>query len=198
MSEFDPARHRSFDYVSASNDWVPWVSASIPGSLDLQVRRRIESNLKHILAGLEMKAGLIIPHGERLAGREVLYEPYFQSLIFEFCVGVYSVCEGIGSAHHLHNIGDDGSAGPRVSRARWTDALVAEYDPADVLSLRERVEIVQDKRDRLHQDSLGARDDIDWHSFGYAQAFVPARQALQPLLQAEIGDVPATTNLLIR
>jgi hypothetical protein len=50
-------------------------------------------------------------------------------------------------------------------------------------------------RDKIHQDQLGARTEIDWHAFDYAQSFVPARGALGTLLRLNAGNVPTTTNL---
>ncbi|OZA16615.1 MAG: hypothetical protein B7Y02_03015, partial [Rhodobacterales bacterium 17-64-5] len=83
------------------------------------------------MVGLEMKAGLIVPHGERVSGRSVLFEPYFQIMNFEFSVGVFSVCEGLGSVHHLAGIGDDGSTGARVNTNDRIVALCREFDAAD-------------------------------------------------------------------
>lgn len=198
LTPFEEDDVSGFHFVSTSEDWSFWVGANTPGTLAYHVRRRIKSNLKHVLAGLEMKAGLIVPHGEAFAAVSVLFEPYFQAMIFEFCVGIYSVSEGLGAAHHLHNQGDDGLAGPRVTRPQWTSALVAEFDPTGEHDLRQNLEIVQSKRDKLHQDRLGARDDIDWHDFGYNQAFVPAMHVIQCLLLQNADMVPEGTNLISR
>jgi hypothetical protein len=51
-------------------------------------------NLKHVLVGLEMKAALIVPHAKR---GKLLFESYFHMLNFEFCLGMFSICEGLGS-----------------------------------------------------------------------------------------------------
>jgi hypothetical protein len=50
-------------------------------------------------------------------------------------------------------------------------------------------------RDRLHQDRLGARADIDWHSLSYEDAFEPASRAISTLLLREAQAVPERTNL---
>lgn len=193
-----PGDPPGFHLVSSSTSWEPWVRRSIPGRTNARVRGRLVSNLKHILVGLEMKAGLIVPHGERGAGRPVLFEPYCQSLTFEFCIGVFSVCEGLGSIHHLLSIGDDGSSGARVQTNAWIRALVAEFDPRGTHGLEGNVTHTKSVRDKMHQDRLGARADIDWHDFGYGEAFMPAMHALQPLLTKNRGRVPCTTNLLLR
>lgn len=186
-----------FHMLSTSEQWGRWVSAAIPRGTETGVRRRLVSNLKHILVGLEMKAGLIIPHGERISQKSVLFEPYCQILTFEFCIGVFSVCEGLGSIHHLRSRGDDGSAGARVQTDEWIAALVAKFDPNREQNLDGDLRQTKSVRDKMHQDRLGARADIDWHDFGYRAAFLPARNALQPLLRAYRGKVPEATNLLV-
>ena len=50
-------------------------------------------------------------------------------------------------------------------------------------------------RDKLHQDRLGVREDIDWHALSYEGAFSPARQAIQTLLRREADAVPEASNL---
>src|SRR3954453_7353209 len=79
-----------------------------------RVHDRLVSNLKHILVGLEMKAALVVPHAKRGNGKSLLYEPYFQPMNFEFCVGTFSICEGLGSALWLVENGRDGSAGDQI------------------------------------------------------------------------------------
>ena len=86
------------------------------------------SNLKHIIAGLETKAGLIVPNGQNLVGGPVLFEPYCNILTFEFCIGAFSVCEGLGSILHLTTKGNDGSTGERVHTRNWIAALVNYFD----------------------------------------------------------------------
>jgi len=49
-------------------------------------------------------------------------------------------------------------------------------------------------RDKLHQDKIGARADIDWHAFSYDAAFVPASHAIRTLLRREASAVPATSR----
>ena len=82
--------------ISETEPWGRWLAASIPLGLHRDVRNRLMSNLKHILVGLEMKAALVIPHQLREQGHSLLFEPYAQILHFEFCTGVFSVCEGLG------------------------------------------------------------------------------------------------------
>ena len=193
-----PANPPGFHALSTSADWLPWLIRAVPAGIHPDVRRRLKSNLKHIMVGLEMKAGLIVPHGERVSGRSVLFEPYFQIMNFEFSVGVFSVCEGLGSVHYLAGIGDDGTTGARVNTNNWIAALCHEFDPAGAAQLEANVRRVKEVRDKMHQDRLGARADIDWHDFDYNESFIPSRAALQPLLRRHLGDVPEQTNLLIR
>ena len=101
-----------FCYAASANDWNAWIGSVLPDNINGQVRRYIKSNLKHIIAGLEMKAGLIIPHGEQWAGHPLLFESYFQVMTFEFCVGSFSVCEGIGSVWHVAE--NDAAANRRI------------------------------------------------------------------------------------
>lgn len=116
---------------------------------------------------------------------------------FEFGVGVFSVCEGLGSVHHLAGIGDDGSTGARVNTNDWIAALCREFDLTGAAQLDANVRRVKEVRDKMHQDRLGARADIDWHDFGYNQSFIPSRAALQPLLRRHLDYVPGQTNLLL-
>ena len=187
--EWFQGSERRWNVASTANQWVAWLIEVIPPGLNIKVRERLASNLKHILVGLELKAGLIVPHGKRLAGREVLFEPYFQILNFEFNVGVFSVCEGLGAAHHLAGQKDDGSAGPIVPAATWPPALAQRFDPGGARGLEAKVAAVRAIRDKLHQDRLGLRGEIDWHDFGYP-AFVNASETLQILLSAHIERVP--------
>lgn len=181
--------------LSTSTEWEAWLNSVIPATVHADVRSRLRSNLKHILVGLEMKTALIIPHAERISGRAVLFEPYFQIMIFEFCVGVFSTCEGLGSALWLHGQNNDGSGAPRIPPNNWIGALVAAADPQGGLNLDVKLRGVKATRDKIHQDQLGARTEIDWHAFDYGQSFVPARDALATILRLNPGNVPATTNL---
>lgn len=185
-----------FTANSTSSEWEAWLSSVIPNEAHEEVRRRLRSNLKHIIVGLEMKAGLLIPHGEKLVGRPVLFEPYSQIMTFEFCVGTFSVCEGLGSILHLTDEGDDGSSGKRVPTKRWISALIEHFDEDDDLQLSAGVEVVKSVRDLLHQDRLGAREDIDWHSMGYKEAFLPALSAMRGLLNQQSDRVPEKTILI--
>ncbi|MER9836168.1 hypothetical protein NKJ28_14465 [Mesorhizobium sp. M0145] len=190
-----PENPPGYVHLSTSSEWEPWLNGVIPAGLHADVRGRLRSNLKHIFVGLEMKAALIVPHATRVSNRAVLFEPYCQLITFEFCVGVFSVCEGIGSAIWLRNQNDDGAAAPRITPDNWIGALVAEADPHGALNLDNKVRGVKAVRNKIHQDQLGARTEIDWHAFGYDQSFVPAKDALGILMQLNAADIPAATNL---
>ncbi len=184
--------------LTESHRWAVWLHQNIPPQLDVQVRRRLSSNLRHLLVGLELKAELIKPHNFRGSGdRPVLFEPYFQNFILEFCVGAFSVIEGLGSAHRLAQQGLDGSNAPFIARQHWIDALCAAYDETGEYGLSDDVNATLAVRDLLHQDRLGAREEIDWHALSYEVAFTPASEAIRKLLQRHSGLVPATTNLLL-
>jgi hypothetical protein len=180
---------------STSSDWEAWIRNCLPDGLHQDVRRRLISNLKHVLVALEMKAALIVPHAKRGAGPSLLFEPYFNMLNFEFCVGVFSTCEGLGSALWLREKNRDGSADDRVAVKDWKPALVKKFDPEAKFGLDADVDSVKGVRDKLHQDQLGAREDIDWHAFTYEKAFVPAARAMRCLLKTNSADVPEETNL---
>jgi len=142
-----------------------------------------------------MKAALIVPHATRVSNRSVLFEPYCQLLTFEFCGGVFSVCEGIGSTIWLRGQNQDGANAPRIVPNNWIDALVAAADPGAAFDLGTKVRGVKAVRDRIHQDQVGARTEIDWHAFDYNQAFVPAMDTLGIVLQLNANDIPPNTNL---
>ncbi len=167
-----PSDPPGFNQLSDANAWVHWVAGVLPSEASDVVKKRLMSNLKHVMVGLEMKAGLILPHARRLSGRSVLFEPYCNIMIFEFCVGVFSICEGLGSIHYLVSRGDDGSAGTQVNYKKWSAPLESTFDGDGEAGLGEKLEIVKSIRDKLHQDRLGARTDIDWHDFSYRGAFV--------------------------
>lgn len=181
--------------LSTATDWNRWLTAVIPDSLHAEVRNRLRSNLRHILVGLEMKAALIVPHGTRNGGPSVLFESYFTMMIFEFCVGAFSVCEGLGSAFWLRSQHNNGVANQRIASGKWIGALVTAADPSGQLHLGTKLHGVRDVRDKIHQDQIGARAAIDWHAFDYQAAFVPAREALRILFALSAETVPANTNL---
>ena len=189
-------RPNGYVVLSHAHQWEAWLVLNIPGSLDVEVRRRLVSNLKHILVGLELKAALIAPHAQRGPdGRPMLFEPYFQNFIQEFCVGAFSVLEGLGAAHWLDQHGQNGAAAPFISRHEWLPSLCAVYDADGQQGLHEAVTQTVNVRNRLHQDKVGAREDIDWHAFSHAEAFVPASQAVRTLLRRDADALPDTTNL---
>lgn len=182
--------------ISESAQWVRWLRRNLPEGLHPEVSRRLTSNLKHLLAGLELKAALIEPHANRRAGeRPVLFEPYFQNFILEFCIGTFSVLEGLGSAHWLALNGLDGGDGPAIYRNQWQPVLTNIFDANGEFELNENVDATVAVRDKLHQDRLGARENIDWHSLTYDVAFAPARRAIATLLLRGVEFVPDGTNL---
>jgi|LNFM01.1.fsa_nt_gb hypothetical protein len=190
-------RPDGYVHLSESRQWIPWLANNIPPRLDPDVRTRLNSNLKHLLVGLELKAALISGHRHQEPGqRNVLFEPYYQNLILEFCVAAFSVIEGLGAAHWLAAEGADGRDGPRVRRDQWKPALSLVYDPDRVRGLDGAIDRILDVRDRLHQDRLGARGEIDWHAMSYERAFRPAASAIQTLLLRRPDLVPEITNLV--
>jgi hypothetical protein len=190
-----PEKPDGYVNISTSADWQKWVGDCLPKGLKEEIQQRLISNLKHVLVGLEFKAALIVPHATRGAGQSLLFESYFQIMNFEFCVGVFSVCEGIGSAHWLRESNLDGSEDDRVKPDEWKPSLLKTFDPDGKLKLGTNVDSVKSVRDKLHQDQLGAREEIDWHAFSYDAAFVPALSALQCLLRKNAQAVPQGTNL---
>jgi len=188
-----------FGYVhtlATATEWDTWLARVIPIVIDGDVRSRLRSNLKHIMVGMEMKAALITPHATRGAGNaSVLFESYYTMIIFEFCVGAFSVCEGIGAAFRLRDTGDDGANAPYIAPNNWIASLVAVADPNGNFDLENKVRGIKSVRDKMHQDRLGARQEIDWHSFSYDDAFLPAKEAIRTLLRLEPQHVPAATNL---
>ena len=189
-------RPEGYVVLSNANQWDAWLVRVLPTSLDGEVRRRLRSNLKHLLVGLELKAALIAPHVHRGPdGRPMLFESYFQNLIQEYCVGAFSIIEGMGAAHWLDQEGHGGAAAPRIGRQQWLPALCSIYDAAGEHGLADAVDRTVAVRDKLHQDRLGAREEIDWHAFTYELAFTPASQAVRTLLRREPDAVPGTTNL---
>lgn len=190
-------RPNGYVLLSEASQWEGWLGRNIPCTLHPEVRHRLRSNLKHLIVGLELKAALINPHAHRDAdGRPMLFESYFQNLIQEFCVGAFSVLEGLGSAHWLRNNGHDGAAAPRIGREAWRPVLCAVYDAHDEYGLNDAVQRTLAVRDLLHQDRLGARENIDWHAFSYDAAFAPASSAIRTLLRLDPEHVPKTTNLI--
>lgn len=189
-------RPTGYDVITETPQWTIWLGRNVPTILHQEVRRRLISNLKHLLVGLELKAALIeAHHNPGPGGRPVLFEPYFQNLILEFCIASFSLLEGLGSAHWLYQQGRDGADGPTIRRNQWLPALCTIYDQTGEHGLMTNVEQTLAVRDRLHQDKLGARDDIDWHAFSYEAAFAPASSSLRTLLRRDAEVVPETTNL---
>ncbi len=190
-----PEQPEGYVNVSTSSQWERWVRRSLPEGLDAEVQRRLISNLKHVLVGLELKAALIVPHARRGSGPSILFEPYLHIMNFEFCVGTFSVFEGIGSALWLRENGFDGAAANRIGFDEWKPPLISTFDPEGEFALDAGVARVKSVRDKLHQDRLGARENIDWHSFSFEEAFVPAFNALCCVLLRNEEDLPHGTNL---
>lgn len=187
-----PERPSGYVNLSTASDWEAWIRKCLPDGLHQEVQRRLISNLKHVLVGLEMKAALIVPHAKQ--GR-LLFESYFHMLNFEFCVGMFSICEGLGSALWLRENGLDGSDANRIPIGQWNPSLTKNFDPEAKFNLGTDVDTVKSVRDKLHQDQLGARENIDWHAFSYDKAFTPAARAMRCLLSTNARDVPKETNL---
>jgi hypothetical protein len=190
-----PGQPTGYVNLSNSSDWEAWIRKCLPAGLAHVVHDRLVSNLKHILVGLEMKAALLIPHAMRGNGKSLLFEPYFQILNFEFCVGTFSICEGLGSAIWLVENGRDGSKGDKIETYQWRPSLMKKFDLDKKLGLDADFGNAKNVRDKLHQDKLGARAEIDWHAFTYEKAFVPASRAIRSLLKTNADDVPKKTNL---
>ena len=167
----------------------------MPTSLHSDVQDRLRSNLRHILSSLDIEAGLILPHAERGARSEVLFEPFYNTLILHFCIGTYSICEGLGAAFVLDAQKDNGITGPIIRKKDWKPALINRLDPEGTTTLGDDLKTVISKRDLIHQDKLGARADIDWHSIGYDSAFLPAKRLIAAIIVRSRADAPADTNL---
>ena len=185
-------RPEGWAFISTSNAWAVWLNANIPQGLSQNVRRLLKSNLKHIITGMELKAALVQPHHDEPG---VLFEPYYQNFISEFCVATFSVLEGLGSAHWLDREGLSGEGAPHVGTQQWVSALCEVYDSEGEYSLAEAVERTRVVRNKLHQDKVGAREDIDWHAFSFEGAFLPAKSGMGVLLLNRADLVPDTTNL---
>lgn len=185
----------TFVSISYARDWEGWLSAVIPTGLNSSVRNRLRSNLKHVIVGVEMKAALLLPHFARRSGNNILFEPYATILTLEFCIGTFSVCEGIGAALYLSDQGDDGSTGTCVRSGEWLTALSERLIMEDGTSIREELEAVKQVRDIIHQDRLALRQSIDWHDLSFNSAFVPAARVWHRLLQEAPCKAPTNTNL---
>jgi hypothetical protein len=59
----------------------------------------------------------------------------------------------------------DGSAADRIAIEKVEPSLEKKFDPEAYLGLGADVDSVKSVRDKLHQDRLGARENIDWCVF---------------------------------
>ena len=192
---------KGFTYLSTSKEWKIWLDAVIPDTIDQQIHNRLSSNLKHILLGLEMKAGLILPHAySKLKSNQkaLLFEPYHQILTFEFCLGTWSVCEGLGTAHHLANHQKSGRRIKKIRSNIIISALTKAYSSNNQYQFELETKQVRNIRNMIHQDNLFKRDNIDWHALGYQAAFIPALNVLSSLFETEKHLVPKRTNLITK
>lgn len=187
---------RGFTAATTSAEWSGHFISLVPKSLHADVRNRLRSNLGHILSSLDIQAGLITPHAERGKRSSVLFEPFYNTLILHFCIGTYSICEGLGAAYVLEASGDDGLAGPFIQKKAWKPALLEQLDPKGATTLAGDLETVISKRDLIHRDKLGLRADIDWHAIGYEGAFLPAKRLVLGIIEHSEVPSPADTNLV--
>src|SRR3546814_19552003 len=116
--------------VSTSAEWESWIRHCLPDGLDQEVRRRLVSNLKHVTVGLELKAALIVPHAERGAGPSLLFEPYLHIMNFEFWVGVFSICEGVGSALWFREHNLDGCQAAHIGPQQRHRSPINKFAPS--------------------------------------------------------------------
>ena len=188
---------RGFTAATTSAQWNGILISLVPKSLHTDVRARLRSNLAHIISSLDIQAGLIVPHAERGTRNSVLFQPFYNTLILHFCIGTYSICEGLGAAYVLQARGDDGLTGPLIGKKDWKPALLDQLDPTESTSLADDLETVISKRDLIHQDKLGLRADIDWHAIGYDGAFLPAKRLIVAIIAHSTKEPPADTNLVL-
>lgn len=189
-------RPNGYVALTETGPWARWLDCNIPKRIDAQIRHRLTSNLKHLFAGLELKAALIESHRNCDGNqRPVLFDPYYRNLILEFSVGTFSILEGLGCGHWLAQNERDGGDNPHIPRNEWLAAIRLVYDARGDMGLREAAEATLAIRDKLHQDRLGIRENIDWHAFSYEGAFTPARNAIRIILAHDLDSVPETSNL---
>jgi hypothetical protein len=127
----------------------------------------------------------------------VLFEPFYNTLILHFCIGTYSICEGLGAAFVLDARTDDGITGPFIPKKLWRPALINRLDPGGTTTLGDDLDTLISKRDLIHQDKLGARADIDWHSIGCDCAFLPAKRLIVAIIVCSGAGAPSDTILVM-
>src|SRR3546814_18749976 len=101
---------------------------------------------------------------------------------FEFCVGVFSICEGVGSELWLRENNLDGSAADRIGQPQWKPSRINKFDPAGDHDLGADVDRVRNVRAKIPQDRLAELENTDWHAFPFEDAFLPALRALRCFL----------------
>lgn len=179
-----------FLYNSKVHEWEYWLRSHISLETLDETKKRITKNLAHIMLGLEMKAGLILAH--QRTNQSILFDPYLKIMSFEFCVGVSSICEGLGS---IIFYAQNPNYKKNIEKSDWTKALCNYFDSDETLKLEVNLKTVTQIRNRIHQDGKIDRHDIDYHSFAYKNSFEPALTLIQSLLEKPGKDVPKDTNL---
>lgn len=188
LRPYDP-EYREFHAISCGGGWAQWISSLLPDGADINVRKYGSNNLKHIIFGLELKHALLKPHYDRNNNKNILFEPYAHIMTFEFCVGVFSICEFIGVSLSVTN------ENRRVNRKCWKKALCQNFSGDN--EFEKDLDTVCQVRDRLHQDRLSSRRQIDWHDFGDESALQPAMRTLNVLFLKNSKMVPQDTNLKV-
>ncbi|PJT22692.1 hypothetical protein CN884_12000 [Ochrobactrum sp. 30A/1000/2015] len=193
VTDQDP---HGFVLHNSTNPWLHWVLRQIPATINEDIRDNLASNLKHIIVGLELKASLLRAHLEREPGSNSrLFESYAQIMNFEFCVGTYSILEGLGSVIWFDQNENDGTNPGKFGRNDWRSSLAATYDSDNEGDLVNLVRTVESVRDKLHQDKLVSRIQIDWHAFDSDRSFIPAIRALRIILARSPQGLPEHSPL---
>jgi|SaaInlStandDraft_1057018.scaffolds.fasta_scaffold113921_2 hypothetical protein len=190
LSEYNE-NEDGFLHNSKVSVWYNWLRFHIPSTpSNKETEEKLAKNLAHIILGLEMKAGLILAH--QRTNQSILYDPYLKIMSFEFCVGVFSICEGLGS---IIVISQNPNSKKKIKINEWKKALCDCFDSDETLNIKVYLETVIKVRNKIHQDKIHKRDSIDYHSFAYKNSFEPALTLIQSLLEKPGKDVPKDTNL---
>lgn len=184
-----------FIFISKASDWDDWLRENIPSQLNQRYRAMLRANLRHLLASLECKAGLIQGNDQTQNQYPTLFDPYLRILILEFAAVACSVFEGLGSAHWLHSQNKDGSKGEKVRRNTWRGSFWSTYcKGSEDHSLKQDFDLVIETRDLLHQDRASARDLTNWRKL-QPPTFEATCKVIEQMLRRHSHLVPATTNL---